>query len=86
VNAIQAALNMLFDELKAKMKAWLVADGRDQFIDLYPNKSLPTVAIHSVFMVLGLVAVKQWRVMVKNDFYLRVSINSIVYYTSYSKV
>jgi hypothetical protein len=86
VNAIQAALNMLFDELKAKMKAWLVADGRDQFIDLYPNKSLPTVAIHSVFMVLGLVAVKQWRVMVKNDFYLRVSINSIVFYTSYSKV
>ncbi len=86
MNAIQAALNMLFDELKAKMKAWLVADGRDQFIDLYPNKSLPTVAIHSVFMVLGLVAVKQWRVMVKNDFYLRVSINSIVYYTSYSKV
>jgi hypothetical protein len=51
VNAIQAALNMLFDELKAKMKAWLVADGRDQFIDLYPNKSLPTVAIHSVVMV-----------------------------------
>lgn len=86
MNAIQAALNMLFDELKAKMKAWLVADGRDQFIDLYPNKSLPTVAIHSVFMVLGLVAVKQWRVMAKNDFYLRVSINSIVYYTSYSKV
>jgi hypothetical protein len=32
-----------------KMKARLVADGRDQDPDLYLNKSSPTVALHSVF-------------------------------------
>ena len=34
-----------------KMKARLVADGRDQEQELYPDKSSPTVAIHSVFTV-----------------------------------
>jgi hypothetical protein len=41
-----------------KMKARLVADGRDQEQELYPDKSSPTVAIHSVFTVLGLMAEK----------------------------
>jgi hypothetical protein len=36
-----------------KVKARLVADGRDQDPLLYPNKSSPTVSIHSVFAVLG---------------------------------
>jgi len=44
-----------------KMKARLVADGRDQDPELYPNKSSPTVALHSVFTVLGLVADHKWR-------------------------
>ena len=48
-----------------KMKARLVADGRDQEPGLYPDKSSPTVAIHSVFTVLGLMAEKPWRVTVK---------------------
>jgi hypothetical protein len=39
-----------------KMKARLVADGRDQDPELYLKKSSPTVALHSVFTVLGLVA------------------------------
>jgi hypothetical protein len=38
-----------------KVKARLVADGRDQDPTLYPNKSSPTVAIHSVFTVLGMI-------------------------------
>jgi hypothetical protein len=46
-----------------KMKARLVADGRDQDPELYPNKSLPTVVLHLVFMVLGLVACHKWRVI-----------------------
>jgi hypothetical protein len=45
----------------------LVADGIDQDAELYPNKSSPTVAIHSVFTVLGLVATKTWRIVVKID-------------------
>jgi len=48
------------------MKARLVADGRDQEQELYPDKSL-TVAIHSVFTVLGMMAEKLWRVTVKID-------------------
>ena len=40
------------------MKARLVADRRDQDPELYPNKFSPTVAIHSVFTVLGLAMVK----------------------------
>jgi hypothetical protein len=34
---------------------------------LYPDKSSLTVAVHSVFMVLGLMAETPWRVMVKID-------------------
>jgi hypothetical protein len=37
-----------------KVKARLVADGRDQDPAMYPNKSSPTVALHSVFTVLGM--------------------------------
>jgi hypothetical protein len=36
-----------------KVKARLVADGRDQDSDLYPNKLSPTVAIPSVFYHIG---------------------------------
>jgi hypothetical protein len=50
-----------------KMKARLVADGRDQDPELYPNKSSLTVALHSVFTVLGMVACHKWRVTVKID-------------------
>jgi len=50
-----------------KMKARLIADGRDQDPELYPNKSSPTVALHSVFLVLGLVACHKWHVTVKID-------------------
>jgi hypothetical protein len=50
-----------------KMKARLVADGRDQEQELYPDKSSPSVAIHSVFTVLGLMAEKPWRVTEKID-------------------
>jgi hypothetical protein len=42
-----------------KVKARLVADGRDQDSKLYPSKSSATVAIHSVFTVLGLAATKK---------------------------
>ncbi len=55
--------NGAFDKVKAR----LVADGRDQDPLLYPNKSSPTVAIHSVFTVLGLAATKRWRIVVKID-------------------
>jgi hypothetical protein len=34
-------------------KARLVADGRDQDANLYPNKSSPTVVIHLVFTVVN---------------------------------
>jgi hypothetical protein len=50
-----------------KVKARLVADGRDQDPALYPNKSSPTVAIHSVFAVLGMAAEKHWRIVIKID-------------------
>lgn len=50
-----------------KMKARLVADGRDQEADMYPNKSSPTVAIHSVFTVLGLATSKPWWIVLKID-------------------
>jgi hypothetical protein len=72
--AIKAELRQLFDELKAlrvikraEVKARLVADGRDQDAELHPNKSSPTVAIHSVFTVLGLAATKTWRIVIKID-------------------
>jgi len=48
-----------------KMKARLIADGRDQDPELYPNKSSLMVALHSMLTVLGLVASQKWRVMVK---------------------
>jgi len=35
-----------------KMNWRLVADGRDQDAEMYPDKSSPTVAVHSVFMAL----------------------------------
>jgi hypothetical protein len=50
-----------------KVKARLVADGRDQDVELFPNKSSPTVAIHSVFTVLSLACQKHWRVVTKID-------------------
>jgi hypothetical protein len=50
-----------------KMKARLVADGRDQESCLYPDKASPTVAIHSVFAVLGVMASKKWLTVAKVD-------------------
>jgi hypothetical protein len=50
-----------------KTKARLVADGRDQDADMYPNKSSPTVAIHSVFTILGMASSKPWRIVIKID-------------------
>jgi hypothetical protein len=50
-----------------KMKARLVADSRDQDATMYPDKSSPTVAIHSVFTALGLASEKPWRIVVKID-------------------
>ncbi len=46
--------NGAFDKVKAR----LVADGRDQDAEMFPNKSFSTVAVHSVFTVLGLAASK----------------------------
>jgi hypothetical protein len=57
----------LADGTLEKVKARLVADGRNQDSDLYPNKSSPTVAIHSVFTILGLAATKAWRIVIKID-------------------
>ncbi len=50
-----------------KVKARLVADGRDQDHEMYPDKLSLTVAIHSVFTVLGLACQKRWRIVVKID-------------------
>jgi hypothetical protein len=50
-----------------KMKARLVDDGRDQDEEMYPNKSLPIVAVHSVFTVLGLASRKRWGIVIKID-------------------
>jgi hypothetical protein len=50
-----------------KMRARLVADGRHQDAEMYPNKVSPTVAIHSVFTVLGLACMKPWQIVVKID-------------------
>jgi hypothetical protein len=50
-----------------KMKARLVADGRDQESSLYPDKASPTVAIHSVFAVLGVMASKKSLTVAKID-------------------
>ena len=43
-----------------KVKARLVADGRDQDATMYPNKSSPTVSVHSVYTVLGWVPNLKW--------------------------
>jgi hypothetical protein len=50
-----------------KMKAGLVADDRDQDADKYPDKSSPTVAVHSVFTALGLASGNSWQIVVKID-------------------
>jgi hypothetical protein len=52
-----------FDNVKAR----LVADGRDQDAEIFPNKSSLMVAIHSVFTVLALACQKHWRVVAKID-------------------
>lgn len=46
-------------------KTRLVTDGRDQDPKIYPEKSSPTVAIHSVFTVLGLACEKYWWIVIK---------------------
>jgi hypothetical protein len=46
---------------------FVVADGIDQDEGMYPNKSSPTVAVHSVFTALGLASGKWWRIVVKID-------------------
>jgi hypothetical protein len=50
-----------------KVKARLVSDGQDQDVNLYLDKSLPMVALQSVFTVLGLGAMKTWRKIIKID-------------------
>jgi hypothetical protein len=50
-----------------KVKAWLVTDGRDQDLELYPNKTSPTVAIHLVFAVLVIATTKPWQIVMKID-------------------
>jgi hypothetical protein len=50
-----------------KMKARLVADGRDQDPDMFPNKSSPTVSTQSVLAVLGVIIACSWRTIVKID-------------------
>jgi hypothetical protein len=50
-----------------KMKARLVADGRDQDAEMYPDKSSPTVAMHSMFTALGLASNKPWWIVFKID-------------------
>jgi hypothetical protein len=51
-----------------KVKARLIADGRDQDPEIFPNKLSPTVAIQSVFTVLGLACEKRWQIVAKIDF------------------
>jgi hypothetical protein len=60
---IKYLANGQFDKVKARF----VTDGRDQDPEMFPNKASPTVAIHSVFMVLGLAPTKPWRIVVKID-------------------
>jgi hypothetical protein len=50
-----------------KIKARLVADGRDQDSSMYPDKASPMVAIQSVFVVLGMMASKKWLTVAKVD-------------------
>jgi hypothetical protein len=57
----------LADGTFGKIKARLVADGRDQDPSMYPNKASPTVAIHSVFTALGIMMSRPWLIVVKID-------------------
>jgi hypothetical protein len=50
-----------------KIKARLVADGRDQDVAMYPNKASRTVAIHSVFTSLGVMMSRPWLIVIKID-------------------
>jgi hypothetical protein len=50
-----------------KMKAHLVADGRDQDATMYPNKSSPTALVHTVYIVLGWATTLKWCSMGKID-------------------
>jgi len=54
-------------EVFDKVKARLIADGRDQDPEMFPNKSSPTVVIQSVSTVLGLACQKRWRIVTKID-------------------
>ncbi len=45
----------------------MVADGRDRDPAIFPNKSSPTVVIHSVYTVLGLMAAMSRLIVVKID-------------------
>jgi len=50
-----------------KMKSRLVADGRDQDAEMYPEQSLPMLVVHSVFTALGLASNKPWQIVIKID-------------------
>jgi Reverse transcriptase (RNA-dependent DNA polymerase) len=50
-----------------KMKARLVADGRDQDPEMFPNKSSPTVPIQSILVFLGIIVTWNWRNIIKTD-------------------
>lgn len=50
-----------------KVKARLIADGHDQEASMYPDKVSLTVAIHSVFMALGIVVAKKSLIVVTVD-------------------
>ncbi len=57
----------LVDGTYDKTKARIVADGRDQDSSLYPDKSSPTVAIHSLLAVLAMYSGKKGYIMGKVD-------------------
>jgi hypothetical protein len=57
----------LADGTFEKIKARLVADGRDQDATMYPDKASPTVSIHSVFTSLGVMMSRPWLIVVKID-------------------
>ena len=50
-----------------KMKARLVADGSQQDASLYPDKSSPTLAMHSLYTVLAMYAGLSGYLMAKAD-------------------
>jgi hypothetical protein len=57
----------LADGSFGKMKARLEANGRDQYTEMYPDKSSPTVAVHSVFTESGVASSKPWQIVIKID-------------------